>query len=229
MAVTQAQEALVRKVLRRVDADDGGAGAVVDYDMVYDALEEAAIYIIENAPRHLLFGMATDYSTEANTECAKTADVVTIPVPADYRRLLQLELEGWTRQVTNEDVEVVAGDNYADVSRKPALASVDRPRVFHVYVDNSAVSTYTAADTSLKCFPGTTATTAVEAFVYVPAVAPTSFDSKLEEPLLWKAGHLAFYAIDPELSALCENRYQHLIKSKGQRRTVTGSRRLAWL
>ena len=197
--------------------------------MVYEALKEASDYIVLNAPRHLLFSMATDLSAFANTNATKTATVVTIPLPSDYLRLLQLELEGWTRQVYDEDIEVVGGDNYADVSRKPALGTVDRPRVFHVYNDGSAITDYTAGSTAFKCYPGSTNATAVEKLLYVGHVAPTSFDDTLEEMLLWKAGYLAFYAIDPQVAELCDRRYTMLVKSRGQRRTVTGTRRLATL
>jgi len=209
-----------------VDADDGATGAVVDQDMVYEAAQEAADQIVLTAPRHLLSGMATDLTTDADTESTATVNRVIIPLPSDFLRLLALQVTDWTRPVYHEDVEVVGGDNYVDVVRDPDLRSVNRPRVFQVYSANSTTE-YTSGSSAFDCYPGTTESTKVTSFVYVPSIAPELFDAALTEALLWLSVYYAFYAIDPETSALAMQRYRGIMRVRGMRRTVTGTRRLA--
>lgn len=232
MALTPAQEALVRRVLRKVDADDSGAGSVVSYDEVYRGLQRAVRATVKEAPGYTLFDAVTNLTTDADSNVYQLgSDAYSvrfgIPLPSDYLRLIKLKVTGWTAHV--DRTTEAEGNFYRDAVRNGVGATTNRPEVFLAYNDNSAVTDYTAGNRSLEVMPGTDATAKVTEFLYIPEIVPETFVTTcpdLDDAVLYYAAYWTFLAIDPELSAVCFNRYREHLMIESPKQKTTFTRRL---
>jgi hypothetical protein len=164
MALTAQQHALVEKVLNNVDALDAeGSNLSASRERVYEHMKEALRQLILELPRELLFPLVTDQRADANVAVQSDTGQSTslrIPVPTDFLRLLDLDLQTWLHPVREYQVLEAASEDYDDYLITRYEPKSGSPVAFWDYFENPNAVSWSGAQ-AFRVVPGDVSTAAV--------------------------------------------------------------------